>query len=107
MSKKTTLENTPEHDPHAQVIAYRSIKDAQAIYVENTKFRGSQPLTGLFEIYDTDDSIWQNKDGIYHAEVICSWHGTDPDEESLTLTLEGYLNHVIVGLDDEVIAAVG
>ncbi len=107
MSKKPTLANTPQVDKNAKIIDQIEVKDAIAVYVENTCFRGSQSLTGMFQVVDADDSIWQDGDGVYHAEVFCSWHGTDRDNESLVLTLDGYPTHVIVGLDDEVVASIG
>ena len=107
MSKKPTLENTPQVDKNAKIIDQIEVKDAIAIYVENAHFRGSQSLTGMFQVVDADDSIWQDDKGVYHAEVFCSWHDTDRDNELLTLTLKEYPTHVIVGLDDKVVASIG
>lgn len=107
MSEKPTLANTPQIDKNAKIIDLVEVIDAIAIYVENAHFRGSQPLTGMFQVVDADDSIWQDGNGVYHADVFCSWHGTDRDNELLTLILDGYPTHVIVGLDDEVVASIG
>ena len=107
MSEKPTLENTPQIDNKAKIIAYVAGENGIAIHVENAKFRGSLPIIGYFQVQDEDNSIWQGEDRKYYADVFCSWHGTDRDDELLTLELDDYPDEVIIGWDDEVIAAIG
>ena len=107
MTDTPTLETTPKSDPKARILEQKPCDNGIVVYLENARFRGSRPLSGFFQIPDDDGYIWQEKDGSWRVAVLCSWHGTDADEELLELELADQPQEIIIGWDDNIVTLIG
>jgi len=91
---------TPHTDPGARASRTRAVSGARAIRVLGARYRGSQPIDGVFELVDSRP---QQVKGEERYEVYCAWFGVKPFTRYPRLALSPDACELILNYSGEVI----
>lgn len=89
-----------------KIVSTRQVDNVNAIVLQNSTLDGHGPISGVFEVWDADLSVYYDKGGVLTADVMCRLGESQDEDQTLELKFYGPLIKAVTGFSGEVIDAI-
>jgi hypothetical protein len=87
------------------ITSARQVENAEAILIGSASYKGCEPFGGMFHVFDADECICLNQDGVRMVSVFCSEGDKYKKDDMLEFELHDVVTNTITGHTGEVVGS--
>ena len=92
--------------PRVTITSRRKVENVQAIMIDSASYKGSEPFSGVFEVWDVDECMHTDVSGRLMVKVLCSEGPVYDEDRTLDLALHDTITHTVIGHYGEVASTI-